>query len=38
MEVQIVVSIVIWALTGVLGALASFFAIRYKTVSKENKA
>lgn len=38
MEVQIVVSIIVWALTGVLGALASFFAIRYKTVSKENKA
>lgn len=35
---EIVVSIIVWALTGVLGAIASYFGIRYKKVAKENSA
>lgn len=35
---EIVVSIIIWALTGLLGALVSFLGIRYKKVTKENSA
>lgn len=34
----IIKSIVTWALTGLLGALVTYFAMRYKQVSKENCA
>lgn len=35
---SIVGSIVVWAITGVLGALVTYFGVRYKTMRKENSA
>lgn len=38
MTVSIVTSIVVWAITGLLGALVTYLSMRYKKVLKENDA
>lgn len=35
---NIVGNIIVWAITGVLGALVTYFGVRYKTMKKENNA
>ena len=38
MTVRIITSIVVWAITGALGALVTYLGMRYKKVLKENSA
>ena len=38
MTVSIITSIVVWAITGALGALVTYLGMRYKKVLKENSA
>lgn len=38
MTVSIITSIVVWAITGALGALVAYLGMRYKKVLKENSA
>ncbi len=35
MTVSIVTSIIVWAITGALGALSTYFGVRYKKMKKE---
>jgi len=38
MTVSIITSIIVWAITGVLGALTTYLGMRYKKVTRENNA
>lgn len=38
MTVNIVTSIIVWVITGVLGSLVTYLGMRYKKVLKENNA
>lgn len=38
MTVNIITNIVVWAITGLLGSLVTYLAMRYKKVQKENDA
>lgn len=38
MTVSIVTSIIVWVITGALGALSTYFGVRYKKMKKENNA
>lgn len=38
MTVSIITSIIVWAITGALGALTTYLGMRYKKVTRENNA
>lgn len=38
MTVSIITSIIVWAITGVLGALTTYLGMRYKKLTRENNA
>ena len=38
MTVSIITSIIVWAITGALGALTTYLGMRYRKVTRENDA